>query len=375
MLKALTFQFLTISNFFTNIFILFVLSFFGHLELSSEGFVLISFINIFTHGFSANIRNILLGSKENFEINNIIKKRILVSLISILFAIIFSKFVFDTKNIFLLFGLSVLTIINWILEIYLAHSEKIASLNKFHLLAAIFLIFISPFLIMFNYLNLLAILIIIIPVINLFIYKFKYKKIKIIKNLKGNAFFDLAHTSTLIKTFSNFSWKFLLLYFLGKSNSSLLFIAFSFGSFFGTLFDISYGAHFLKRLKNIKIFINSFYITYAFIIFIIISFYYYYSDLNQDEFKILKHATIYSIIGSYFMIFALKKRQQFFEIKKMINTCYKFDIISYVFNLLVIPVIFLINLNYLNFAYLLSSIFLFILYKIIELKNDKKKIL
>ena len=374
MFKALTFQFLTISNFFTNIFILFALSFFGHLELSGEGFVLISFINIFTYGFSANIRNIILGSKENFEINNIIKKRILIGLISVLFAIIFSKFFLDTKNLFLLFSLSILTIINWILEIYLAQSEKIALLKKFHLLSTIFLIFISLFLIIFNYLNLLAILIIIISLINLSIYKFKVKKIKITKDLKVNSFFNLANISTLIKTFANFSWKFLLLYFLGKSNSSLLFIAFSLGSFFGTLFDVSYGAHFLKRFKNTQNFINLFYITYVFLIFIIINFYYYYSDLNPEEFKVLKYTTIYSIIGSYFLIFALKKRQKFFEIKEMISMCYKFDIISYVFNFLIIPVLILINLELLNFAYLISSIFLFTLYKFIELKNDKKKI-
>ena len=70
MFVGLVFQLLSSSNFFLNIYILFVLLFFGFLEIASEGFVIISLVNIFTHGLSGNLRNIYLGSKSYFNLKS-----------------------------------------------------------------------------------------------------------------------------------------------------------------------------------------------------------------------------------------------------------------------------------------------------------------
>jgi hypothetical protein len=58
MFISLYFQLIALLNFFSNIYIIFLLFIFGYLEIVSEGFVVLSLITIFTQGFSANIRNI-----------------------------------------------------------------------------------------------------------------------------------------------------------------------------------------------------------------------------------------------------------------------------------------------------------------------------
>ena len=50
---SLYFQFITLLNFFSNIYIIFLLFIFRYLEIVSEGFVILSLITIFTQGFGS----------------------------------------------------------------------------------------------------------------------------------------------------------------------------------------------------------------------------------------------------------------------------------------------------------------------------------
>ena len=63
-INPLIFQFFSISNFFLNIFVVFLFLFFGYEDIAAQGFITISISNIFTYGFSGNVRNIYLGSKN-----------------------------------------------------------------------------------------------------------------------------------------------------------------------------------------------------------------------------------------------------------------------------------------------------------------------
>ena len=85
MLINLSFQFINILNFFSNIYILFFLFILGYLEIVSEGFVVISLAAIFTQGFSSNIRNIYLGSNV-LNIKKIVLFRILIGVIGFILA-------------------------------------------------------------------------------------------------------------------------------------------------------------------------------------------------------------------------------------------------------------------------------------------------
>lgn len=370
MIKSFFFQFLSISNFFTNIYILFLLLFFNFYEEAGEGFVLVSFINIFTYGLSGNIRNVYLGSCNISQIEKFILFRLKVAILGILFSFLFCIFVIKTQNLFLQFCIIFLTASNWILELPIAKSEKTNFIKPLHVFNSIIIIVLSPILIKFGFIKHLAFLIILICLINIFNYKILLKNLNFSKNLNINLLFNLAHVSTMFRTLSNFAWRFSLILFIGKSHSSIIFMAFSLGSFFGTLFDISYGAFLMKKIKNQNLLINFMFIFYFIFVLVFLVMFYKLSNLDLEKYKILKSTTLYSLVGAYFLIFSLKKRQELFEKKRMINTCYKFDMLSYTFNLLIIPMLFILNPNYIVFAYLLSSMFLFLIYKIFLNRYD-----
>jgi hypothetical protein len=97
MLISLYFQLITILNFFSNIYIIFLLFIFGYLEIVSEGFVVLSLITIFTQGFSANIRNIYLGSSDVLNLKKIILFRIYIGTIGCLITGL-SSYIFIGKS-------------------------------------------------------------------------------------------------------------------------------------------------------------------------------------------------------------------------------------------------------------------------------------
>jgi hypothetical protein len=131
MLINLTFQFITLLNFFSSTYIFFVLFILGYLEIISEGFVVLSLVTIFTQGFSANIRNIYLASNL-LNIKKIILFRLLIGVIAFFFVTLLT-YVFIGKS-YILFHSSIifLTTVNWILELLIARHEKKSSLNIYH---------------------------------------------------------------------------------------------------------------------------------------------------------------------------------------------------------------------------------------------------
>lgn len=97
-----------------------------------------------------------------------------------------------------------------------------------------------------------------------------------------------------------------------------------------------------------------------------------FSTFTVEENNFLYSATLYSLLGSYIIMYALKLRQKYFEIKEMQNFCFKVDILIYFFNSLIILIISLVNKELVIFAYLISSTFFYLMYKII-VQNDFKK--
>jgi hypothetical protein len=185
---------------------------------------------------------------------------------------------------------------------------------------------------------------------------------------------NLGIFSTLLKTVANFSWRYFVIIFFGRSEASFLFIGFTLGSFFGTVFDISYGALFLKKFNNKKLLINIFFIIYI----LIISFFIYlikaFSYFDNEQFNILLTTIIFSIFGGYLTILALSRRQLFFEEIKFRKICYKADICIYLFNFLIIPVLYYLNKQYLTMSYFVSSLFFYFIYIILFKNVYSKKI-
>ena len=98
MFTGLISQISSLINFFLSSYLLMLLVFFGNFEIAADGFLIISFISIFTHGLSANIRNIYLGSKSLVYINPIIKFRVKVAIVVNALAAFIIFFIMSTAN-------------------------------------------------------------------------------------------------------------------------------------------------------------------------------------------------------------------------------------------------------------------------------------
>jgi hypothetical protein len=378
MYKKFLFQLITLSNFFLNIYILFILLFIGRLEIAGEGFVVISLINVFSYGLSANIRNIYLGNKDSANIKNFLFLRIKIGLYALIFSSIVVFFLISKENIVFHVSLISLTTVNWILEIFIARNEKSNRLNIYHIINILFFILIYPIFAFLNFYESSIYLIFIFILLNLIIYTKPINNIIRLREIYSNnkkVNFNLGIFSTFSKTISNLIWRYSVFLIIGKSQSALLFLGFSVGSFFGTLFDVSYGALFLKNFKKYKyFFLNMLYIIYIIFISIFLFYFIKFSSLSALELNTLYIASGFSIVGAYIMIFALEIRQGLFEIKNMQNTCYKIDIYLYVLIAVLIPILNLISLELIYSAYFIVSILFYVLYKIVSVKALQKKL-
>jgi hypothetical protein len=375
MFAGLIFQISSLINFFLSIYLLALLVFFGYFEIAADGFLIISLISIFTYGLSANIRNIYLGTKSFININAIIKFRIIVAMVVMALAVFIILLIIKSINYFFYLSLVLLIITNWVAELVIAKHEKINLIFNNFLILQVLLIIFSTVTIFFNNLTLLSFFIIIYCIIILYnFYKTYFKNFSFhLKNL--NIIFSLGVLSTFLKHIANFSWRFFAITLIGKTQSSVLFLAFSLGSLFVTLFDISYGAKWLKKIKHNNLFINFFFIIYVLFCGIILNIFQLFSGLDDKQNALFQSTTIFSVLGAYFLIFALQKRQTMYENVLVRKVSYNLDIITYAFNFCIIPILYYWNASYLNLSYLVSSLFCYILINFFYNVYSKKKFL
>lgn len=368
------FQLKSLLNFFSNIYIVFLLFIFGNYDLTSESFVLISLINIFTYGFSANIRNIHIGSKNFRDFNKIILLRIHIAIIFVPFIILICHVFFGETSILFQIALIFLTITNWILELFISDYEKKNFFKKYYFINTLFFFIFSLFLVYLNNILLLSILIFCTSIFNLIIFRNFFRNVFNQNLIFKNFNINLGVFSTLCKTISNFFWKYFLIKFVGKYDASFLLIGFMFGSFYGTLFDVSYGAFFLKKIKNKNLFLFITYFIYVILVILLIYFAHFLSLFEIRQFNILLNTVIFSLVGVLFLIISLRDRQFLFEKSKSIVICYKADILIGSINFLIIPIVYYTNEQLLITSFFFSSIISYFIYKFCLYNAFNKKI-
>lgn len=362
MIISLISQLNSLINFFLSTYLLSLLVFFGYLEIAADGFLIISFISIFTYGLSANIRNIYLGSKSFVNINTIIKFRIVVAIIVISLAVLIFFFTMNSIYNFFHFSLALLVIINWILELLIAKYEKNNFIFSNFLILQFALIIFSTVAIFFNNLILLSFFIIIYCIIMFYYLNKTYLKNFKFTLPKKNIHFSLGVLSTFLKYIANFAWRVFAIMLIGKTQSSVLFMAFSIGSLFVTIFDISYGAKWIKKIKYNNFFINIFFLMYVLVCALILNIFRLFSGFDDKQYSLFQSTTIFSVLGAYFLVIAFQKRQMMYENVLIRKICYNLDIATYIFNFCIIPLLYYWNVSSLNLSYLVSSLFCYILY-------------
>ena len=377
MLYRLHYQILNLINFFSPIYIAFIFFLIKKIETVSDIFIVVSFITIFTQGFSANMRNIYLGSRIFLEFKIIFLLRILIGVFAFLLTLYISNYYFLSinSNYRAIDSIAFLAVINWIFELVIAKLEKEKIFNIYYCFNVFLFIILLPFTVYFENSFYLPILIMIYTITNIYIFRKLFfevlielnkLKIKIFKKI----FFHIGIISTLLRALVNFSWKFFIVMFVGKEQATFLCIGFTVGSFYGTLFDISYGAKFLKELKNKKLFMNILFIFYVFLILIFLFilknyFYFNYIEINKLVFPIC-----FSVIGAFIMINALMIRQYYYELTNFRLSCYKADIFIQFLNFLIVPFLYYLDQRFIASAYLFSSIFFFLIFSSFSVKNE-----
>ena len=368
MFKILLFQFISIFNFFSFVYLLILLFIFGYLEIVSEAFLILSLITIFTQGFSSNIRNIYLGSLDIFNLKENIRFRILIGILGFFLSALVSYTFIGKSYIFLYSSLIFLSVTNWILELLYAKNEKKKILNIYTITNIFFFLISSFFFIYLKNITFLTLIIYFFALLNIFIYKnyFIYLKsqrfsLKVLK-------YDLGIFSTFLKSIVNFFSRYFIIIFIGKLDASLLFVGFILGSFFGTLFDVSYGALFFKNIKNKKFFLRIFYVIYIILVLGFVYFVKKFSFYNSEQFNLFFISTLFSVLGSYFAIVSLQQRQLLFEKPLTKEICYKADICIYLFNFFSVLLLYYLDRDYLLTSYFVSSLFFYFVYVII-IKN------
>ena len=372
MFISLYYQFINIINYFSSTYILFLFFIFGYQEIASETFVVLSLITIFTQGFSANERNVYLGLANATRPKNVILFRVFVGIVGLFLSILLSYFIIGKSNILFHSSIAFVIATNWILELHLASLEKTRSLNIYYFINSLFFFATSLLLIFLNNILLLSIFIFLNSLCNILVSKNLFRSI-----FNHNLFlisikFNLGIFSSLLKTVTNFACRYFIINFAGKYDASFLFIGFAIGSFFGTLFDVSYGALFLKKIKNKKFFINCFFTIYIILIALFIFLINNFQLFENKQYNVLMITTLFSVAGAYFGILALQQRQFFFLKEKYRKVCHKLDIYIYSFNFFIVPIIYFINQHLLTMSYFISSIFFYFVY-IVFLKNGYSK--
>jgi hypothetical protein len=147
-----------------------------------------------------------------------------------------------------------------------------------------------------------------------------------------------------------------------------------FGSFYGTLFDVSYGALFLKKIKNKNLFLFITYFIYLILVILFIYFAHFLSLFEIRQFNILLNTVIFSLVGVLFLIISLHDRQFLFEKSKSIVICYKADILIGSINFLIIPIVYYTNEQLLITSFFFSSIISYFIYKFCLYNAFNKKI-
>ena len=381
-------------NFFlpSSILVFFYLS--GNPEIAAESGIFTSLSISITQILSSNMRSFVITNKVvkiNLEPYFIFRFLFSISYLIILFFLILPNW--NLQYPYFVFILSCTILFQWVFETKLVkfelHNERFNQLISlvcyFIIVIVSILLAINNNIFLLNYLLILFCLyvfglslkdfLLIIKNINLHNFSFFLVK-KYIENFKYTPLI-----SSFSQVFSGVFWRFSIYYLLEKSVAGLLFAAFTLGSFSGTLFNLILGPAYVNtkiRLgRKIKFFIFMFFV---FILFINVNIYFnleYTYQLLQDYLlkvdKFFFTVTMHSILGSFFMTYAMYQRHKMIFHKDRAQNVFINDIIYNLIISALLPLLYwLNNIDGIVYLYLISSLIAVIMYKPLSNKFYKK---
>jgi glycosyltransferase involved in cell wall biosynthesis len=381
-------------NFFlpSSMVVFFYLS--GNAEVAAESGIFIILGISITQILSSNMRSLAIANKAlkiNLDTYFIFRFLFSISYLIILFYLILPNWNLQYPNF--VFVLSCTILFQWVFETKLVKFElQNNQFNQFISLVCYLIIGMVSILLAVNNkissLNYLLILfclgvfglslkdfLLVIKNINLHNFSFFLVK-KYIRNFKYSPIL-----SSFSLVFSGMFWRFSIYYLFEKSLAGLLFAAFTLGSFLGTLFNLILGPAYvntnIRLSRRMKFYI---FIVFIFTLFINVTIYFnleYIYQLFQDYIfksdKLFFIVTMHSILGSFFMTYAMYQRHKMIFRQNREQNVFTID---FIYNLIIsalLPLLYwLNNVDGLVYLYLISSLVAVIMYKLLSNKFYKK---
>jgi len=387
------FYFLLISSTYTfNLmfasFLVVVLVVLGHFSVAGELGLVTSFWISLTQIFSSNMRSIIVSEQNKNHALITMSYRIIFSIFALFIFYFITTKILNFENQKLINVISLLILIQWINEMNLVQDEIKNKFGLFKILSFlnVITITITGVILYFAKFEHLTIIILIYAVfvflsfskhfLNL-LKTFTSSSIRTIARLNLKTIAFLSSSSIII---SSFAWRIMIYYIFDKSLAGVFFACFSIGSFPGTLFNAVIGPAFVKqkitiskKLKNLlyAIFVFIFSLS-IFSIYMLINI----SDINFLGKEFILFTISVSLIGSYFMSYAMylrhKKIQSSFEERMFL---FKRDIFYGLSITFLIPVLYFmggtigVSLTFF-FASLMAMVFYTYGYKISETNKN-----
>ena len=381
-------------NFFlpSSMMVFFYLS--GNAEIAAESGIFIILGISITQILSSNMRSLAIANKAvktNLDSHFIFRFLFSITYLIILFFLILPKWNLQYPNF--VFVLSCTILFQWVFETKLVKFEiQNNQFNQFISLVCYMIIGTASILLAINnnisLLNYLLILfclyvfvlsskdfLLIIKNINLHNFSFFLVK-KYIRNFR---YYPLFSSFSIVS--SGIFWRFSIYYLFEKSVAGLLFTAFTLGSFSGTLFNLILGPGYLRTKitlsKKTKFII---FIVFVFILFINVNIYFnleYIYQLFQDYIlktdKLFFIVTMYSILGSFFMTYAMYQRHKMIFNQDRGQNVFIYDFIyNFIISALLPFLYWLNNVDGIVYLYLISSLIAVIMFKPLSNKSYKK---
>ena len=359
----------------------------GKFSIAGELGLVASFWITLTQIFSSNMRSIIISEQKLDYAVLTIYYRFTFSLIAFLIFFIASNNFIFFENTNLIYLVSLLILFQWINEMNLVQFEVknknpkfgfIILINILTTILATLLIYLSE-LKLLSYLLFVYILYILIESLINFL---KFDTIK--KNFISLIFKLNIQTIAFVSSFSiiisSFAWKIMIYFIFNKSLAGIFFACFSIGSFPGTLFNSVIGPAFIKNKMQIPNLLKKiFFITFLLLVIILT-----YSINSLNAFKsvdflsseFIYFTTTISLIGSYFMCYAMYLRHKQIQISyKERSVLFKTDILYGISITFIIPILYYFGgTTSVSFSYLAGSFVALILYSLRQAQFNKLKV-
>ncbi len=357
-------------NLFIPTLIMLIFSFFQKYDLVAEMSILIGANIIFTQIFSANARALIIKNKDEFLIKNSIKFRLYISFFLLILNLIILKFL-NTSYYTDLILIAVIILTQWIIEINLTSLEINKNISKFKIYNSI-----SIFIIIFVCISLLLKLDITYSLVLycLFLFYFivndlRNKKINFfeIKNLK-NLYNKIIFSSEFISSFSislaNLIWRIAIIFFCGKVLAGIYFAGYAIGSLPGSIFNNTFGPTVIREKIKIRDIWFKFFKLFLIIIFLLTLIFFFKYKIFEEYLFTQIFCSMISLLGSYFMISGLVKRQKLIQHSSN-KKIFIVDIFYSIFVLSLTPILYNIGgAKILLFSFLVLSIISYLTYNL-----------